>query len=61
MIKVWIAGGSSTRTTPGMNQRLWSPDPTAVDDAEQAMLAIAAHQVDESWFADWFCQRGQAL
>ncbi|MGH9110073.1 MAG: type II toxin-antitoxin system death-on-curing family toxin [Acidimicrobiales bacterium] len=40
-----------------LNGIVWSPDPPDVDDAEQAMLAVAARQVDESWFADWLRQR----
>lgn len=35
----------------------WTPDPPDVDDAEYAMLAIAAHDVDESWTADWLRER----
>ena len=42
-----------------LNEIVWSPDPPDVDDAEQAMLAVAAHEVDESWFADWLRQRVQ--
>ncbi len=38
---------------------VWSPDQPDVDDAEQAMLAVAAHEVDESWFAHWLRQRVQ--
>ena len=34
-----------------LNQVNWGPDPPAVDQAEQAMLAIAAHEVDEAWTA----------
>ncbi|MHB1582316.1 MAG: type II toxin-antitoxin system death-on-curing family toxin [Acidimicrobiales bacterium] len=40
-----------------LNRIVWSPDPPDVDDAEQAMLAVAAHEIDESWFADWLRQR----
>jgi death-on-curing protein len=40
-----------------LNRIVWSPDPPDVNDAEQAMLAVAAHEVDESWFADWLRQR----
>ena len=40
-----------------LNGIVWSPDPPDVDEAEQAMLAVAAHEVDESWFADWLRQR----
>ena len=42
-----------------LNEIVWSPDPPDGDDAEQAMLAVAAHEVDESWFADWLRQRVQ--
>ena len=42
-----------------LNGIVWSPDPPDVDDAEQAMLAVAAHEVDESWCADWLRQRVQ--
>jgi len=35
-----------------LNGIVWSPDPPDVDEAEQAMLAVAAHEVDESWVAD---------
>ena len=40
-----------------LNGIVWSPDPPDIDEAEQAMLAVAAHEVDESWFADWLRQR----
>ncbi|MGI8591002.1 MAG: hypothetical protein ACR2M5_08450, partial [Nakamurella sp.] len=36
-----------------LNEVHWDPDPLPVDDAEAAMLAIAATQVDETWVADW--------
>ena len=42
-----------------LNGVIWSPDPPDVDEAEQAMLAVAAHEVDESWVADWLRQRVQ--
>ena len=42
-----------------LNGIVWSPDPPDVDEAEQAMLAVAAHEVDESWVADWLRQRVQ--
>jgi hypothetical protein len=35
----------------------WEPDPPDVDEAEAAMLAVAAHEVDEGWFADWLRAR----
>ena len=40
-----------------LNGGMWDPDPPDVDQAEQAMLAVAAHEVDEAWFADWLRQR----
>lgn len=36
-----------------LNGIAWSPDPPEIDDAEQAILAIAAHEVDEAWAAEW--------
>ncbi len=40
-----------------LNDVAWDPDPPQVDDAEAAMLAIAATQVDEAWVADWLRSR----
>ena len=40
-----------------LNGIVWSPDPPDVDGAEQAMLAVAAHEVEEPWFADWLRDR----
>jgi len=37
----------------------WVPDPPNVDEAEAAMLAVAGHEVDEAWFANWLRQRTQ--
>ncbi len=42
-----------------LNGIVWSPDPPDVDDAERPMLAVAAHEVDESWCADWLRHRVQ--
>jgi len=36
-----------------LNGVTWAPDPPDVDEAEAAMLAVAAHEVDEDGFADW--------
>ena len=36
-----------------LNDVQWEPDPPDVDDAEMAMLAVAAHEVSEPWVADW--------
>ena len=40
-----------------LNGGMWGPDPPDVDHAETAMLAVAAHEVDEEWFADWLGRR----
>ena len=40
-----------------LNSGFWDPDPPDVDEAEQAMLAVAAHDVDEAWFASWLRNR----
>jgi len=36
-----------------LNEGTWEPDPPNVDQAEEAMLAIAAGEVDETWTAAW--------
>lgn len=43
-----------------LNGFTWDPDPPDVDDAEAAMLAVAAHEVDEAWFAAWLRHRVRA-
>lgn len=40
-----------------LNDGVWDPDPPDVDEAEAAILAVAAHDVDEAWFADWLRAR----
>lgn len=40
-----------------LNDGGWEPDPPDFDEAEEAMLAIAGRQVDESWFTEWLRQR----
>jgi len=40
-----------------LNGGTWDPDPPDVDDAEQAMLIVAAHEVDEGWLASWLRDR----
>lgn len=40
-----------------LNGCTWAPDPPDVDQAESAMLAVAAHSVDERWFAAWLSER----
>ncbi len=36
-----------------LNDGTWDPDPPDVDDAEAAMLTIAARDCDEAWVAEW--------
>jgi len=36
---------------------VWDPDPPDIDQAEEAMLAIAAGDVDEAWTAQWLRDR----
>ena len=40
-----------------LNDGSWRPDPPVVDDAETAMLCVAAHEVDEEWLAAWLRER----
>jgi death-on-curing protein len=40
-----------------LNGCTWKPDPPDVDESEAAMLAVAAHEVDEAWFAAWLRDR----
>jgi death-on-curing protein len=40
-----------------LNDGAWDPDPPDVDEAEEAMLAIASGDVDESWTAAWLRPR----
>jgi death on curing protein len=40
-----------------LNDGRWDPDPPNVDEAESAMLAVAAGEVDEAWFANWLRDR----
>ncbi|HKI18997.1 MAG TPA: Fic family protein, partial [Isosphaeraceae bacterium] len=40
-----------------LNGVIWNPDPPDVDEAEEAVLAVAAHEVDEVWFASWLRER----
>lgn len=35
----------------------WDPDPTDIDQAEEAMLAIAASEIDEARAAAWLKER----
>lgn len=40
-----------------LNDVHWNPAQPQVDEAEAAMLAVAAAQVDEAWVANWLRQR----
>lgn len=40
-----------------LNEVGWDPDPPDTDEAEAAMLAVAAHEVDEEWFSRWLHER----
>lgn len=40
-----------------LNDGTWDPDPPDVDQAEEAMLAVAAGEVDEEWVAAWLRER----
>lgn len=40
-----------------LNDGSWDPDPPNIDEAEAAMLAVAGHDVDEAWLADWLRPR----
>ena len=40
-----------------LNDGVWDPDPPDIDQAEEAMLAIAAGEVDEAWTAQWLQDR----
>ena len=40
-----------------LNDVTWDPDPPDVDEAEAAILAVAAHEVDETWLAEWLRRR----
>lgn len=42
-----------------LNGARWRPGAPIVDDAEAAMVATAAHEVHETWFADWLRTRVQ--
>jgi death-on-curing protein len=42
-----------------LNDGDWDPDPPNVDDAEAAMLSVAAGEVDEEWLASWLRERAR--
>lgn len=51
------AAWASLRMFTDLNAGRWEPDPPDVDEAEEAMLAVAAKSVDEAWLAGWLRQR----
>lgn len=40
-----------------LNGGIWDPDPPDVDEAQAAMLTIAAGDVDETWTSAWLKER----
>jgi prophage maintenance system killer protein len=40
-----------------LNHGSWDPEPPDIDQAEEAMLAIAAGEVEEAWTAAWLRER----
>lgn len=42
-----------------LNDGQWVPDPPDVDEAERAMLKVAAGEIDEAAFADWLRERAE--
>jgi len=42
-----------------LNDGTWEPDPPDIDEAEAAMLVIAAGEVDETWATAWLKERVQ--
>lgn len=40
-----------------LNGGTWISDPPDVEDSVKAMLLVAAHEVDEVWFANWLRRR----
>ena len=40
-----------------LNDGSWNDEQPDVDDAVEAMLAVAAREVDEAWLADWLRDR----
>jgi len=40
-----------------LNGGRWEPDPPNADEAEAAMIAVAACEVDEGWLATWLRER----
>jgi death on curing protein len=44
-----------------LNGAHWIPDPPNVDEAESAVLAVAAGSVDEAWMAAWLRERVEFL
>ena len=51
------AAWASLIVFPDLNGFRWSPDPPDTDEAERAMLAVAAGEIDEQTFAAWLRER----
>ncbi|HEY5932154.1 MAG TPA: Fic family protein [Nitrospira sp.] len=51
------AAWASVRMFIELNGGQWDPEPPNFDGAEEAMLAIAAGEVDEAWVAKWLRER----
>jgi death on curing protein len=51
------AAWAALRMFTDLNGCCWEPDPPDVDEAEEAMLAVAAKSVDEAWLAAWLRDR----
>lgn len=51
------AAWAATAMFLDLNDRDWNHDSPQVDEAEAAMVAIAAEQVDQAWVATWLRRR----
>lgn len=51
------AAWASVRMFIDLNGGHWDPEPPVVDEAEEAMLAIAGGDVDGAWAAKWLRER----
>jgi hypothetical protein len=48
---------ASARRAAHLNDGSWNDGHPDVDDAVEAMLAVAAREVDETWLATWLRDR----
>ena len=51
------AGWAALVVFVDLNHGRWDPDPPDIDDAEQAMLAVAGGHMDEHAFTQWVQER----